>query len=75
MVDKKYTYYIDDAPKKLYFESYAEAWGYVMKHDASGTPGGIFHIYPVDNSGYTSKSNGRKSFGKGNKDWEKTNPD
>lgn len=76
MVDKKSTHYIYDVPKgstkekKIYFPSYAEAWRYVMEHDASGAPGGIFHIYPVDNSGYTSKSNGRKSFGEGNKDWE-----
>ena len=79
MANEKYTHYIYDVPsgstkeKHIYFLSYAEAWRYVMEHDATGAPGGMFHIYPVDNSGYTSRSEGRKSFGEGNKDWERKN--
>jgi hypothetical protein len=79
MSDEKYTHYIYDAPKgsptekRIYFKSYGEAWKYVMEHQPAGGVKGIYHIYPVDNSGYTSKSDGRKSFGEGNKDWERKN--
>jgi len=59
--------------KKLYFNTYAEAAEFIKVHAPPGPPKGRYHIYPVDNSGYTSKSEGRTSFGKGNKEWEKTN--
>jgi len=79
MSNKEYTHYIYDVPKgsssekRIYFKSYKEAWKYVMEHQPPGGVKGIYHIYPADNSGYTSKSEGRKSFGKGNKEWEESN--
>lgn len=55
--------------KKVYFETYADAKDYIRKHFPGAK--GMYHIYPVDKSGYTSKSDGRTSFGEGNKEWEK----
>jgi hypothetical protein len=73
----KPAYYVYDVPKgspknqRIYFKSYEEARTFVRTHKPPGDTKGIYHIYPVDNSGYTSKSEGRTSFGEGNKDWEK----
>jgi hypothetical protein len=61
-VKKQPTHWIYSAPKgstknsKIYFYSYAEAKRYIEKY----IPGekGIYHIYPVDQSGYTSKNRG-----------------
>jgi hypothetical protein len=65
-------YYISISPnKKKCFNTYEEALEYIRKYRPLGDAKGKFHIYPVDKSGYTSKSDGRKSFGEGNKDWEK----
>lgn len=60
MTVKKPTYWIyahpkgkpHDETKKIYFTSHAEAKRYVEKY----TPGekGVYHIYPVDQSGYTN---------------------
>lgn len=75
----KHTYYVYEVPKgspktqRIYFSSYEEARKFVKTHKPTGRDNkGVYHIYPVDNSGYASPSNGRKSFGEGNKDWEKT---
>lgn len=74
----KPAYYIYESPKgshnekRIYFSSYEEARKFVKTHRPAGDNKGIYHIYPVDNSGYASPSNGRKSFGDGNKEWEKT---
>ncbi len=62
MVDPKLTHWIYDVPKgstknkRIYFKSYAEARKFIEKN----RPGekGIYHIYPVDQSGYTSKDRG-----------------
>ena len=73
----KYTYYVYEVPKgspknqRIYFKTYVEAKKFVQTHRPPGGDNkGIYHIYPVDNSGYASPSNGRKSFGEGNKEWE-----
>jgi hypothetical protein len=79
MVDEPGKYYIYDVPKgsaknkRKYFATYADAAKYIRRNHPPDDDKcmGIFHIYPVDNSGYASPSNGRKSFGAGNKDWEK----
>lgn len=69
-------YYIYDVPKgspknrRKYFKTHADARNYIRKHQPEGAPKGVFHIYPTDNSGYTSPSDGRKSFGNGNRQWE-----
>jgi phage-related protein len=76
MADKKPTHYIifvpiDGEPHRIYFFSHSEARTYASKH---GRKGEHFHIYPVDNTGFTSKSKGRTSIGAGN--WqEKSNQD
>jgi len=57
--------------KKMYFNTYEEAHKFIKTHAPPGPPKGIYHIFPVDNSGYASKSEGRTSFGEGNKMWEK----
>jgi hypothetical protein len=69
-------YYIYCAPKgsllcgkKKYFFTYTEAVNYIESHFPTGAIKGMFHIYPVDKSGYFSKADGRTSFGEGNKDW------
>jgi len=64
MTEKKPTYWVyaqtkgkvHDETKRVYFNSYAEAKRYIDKY----TPGerGRYHIYPVDQSGYTSKDRG-----------------
>jgi hypothetical protein len=65
-------YFVSISPKKkIYFSTYTEAKDYVEHVFPPGAPKGRYHIYPVDNSGYTSKSEGRTSFGEGNKDWER----
>lgn len=70
-------YYISTTPRgstkisKLYFATYAEALKYVRGHRPPEDKLGLYHIYPVDKSGYFSKSEGRTSFGEGNKEWEK----
>ena len=63
MTEKKPTYWVyaqtkgkvHDETKRVYFNSYAEAKRYIGRY----TPGekGIYHIYPVDQSGYTSTKN------------------
>jgi hypothetical protein len=66
MTKKKPTHWIYEAKKgspvgkRVYFNSYAEAKRYVDNYMPG--PKGIYHIYPVDGSGYQSKSTGRKSF-------------
>jgi len=74
----KMKYYIYCAPKgsqlggkRRYFPTYTEAYDYIKTHFPLGPVKGMFHIYPVDKSGYFSKAEGRTSFGEGNKDWEK----
>jgi len=70
-------YFIYNVPKgspknsRIYFNTYKEAWTYIRNHTPPGPDKGVYHIYPADNSGYTSKSDGRTSFGEGNKHWEK----
>ena len=70
-------YYIYNVPKgspknsRIYFKTYNEARAYISAHAPPGPPKGVYHIYPADKSGYTSKSDGRTSFGEGNKPWEK----
>jgi len=77
MTEKPKKYYIYNVPKgspknqRIYFATYAEAQKYIKAHRPPGDNKGIFHIYPVDKSGYFSKSDGRTSFGEGNKEWEK----
>jgi hypothetical protein len=59
---------------RKYFFSYLDAKDYVDKFAPFMTGKkriGIYHIYPFDKSGYTSKSDGRTSFGEGNKEWKK----
>jgi hypothetical protein len=57
--------------KKEYFVTLNEAQDFVLTHFPPGPAKGLYHIYPVDKSGYFSKSEGRTSFGAGNKKWEK----
>jgi hypothetical protein len=57
--------------KKLYFNTYKEAATFIRDHAPTGPAKGRYHIYPVDSSGYASKSEGRTSYGRGNKEWEK----
>lgn len=63
---EKPTHWIYDAPKgstknhKIYFNSYAEAKRYIQNYIPG--PGGIYHIYPVDNSGYAKPAKGRWSY-------------
>ena len=56
--------------KKEFFDTYEEARKFVKTHHPDGNPKAVFHIYPA-NPIYYSKSEGRTSFGEGNKDWEK----
>jgi hypothetical protein len=57
--------------KKEFFDTYEEARKFVKVHHPDGNPKSIYHIYPT-NPVYYSKSDGtRKSFGLGNKEWEK----
>jgi hypothetical protein len=73
---KKPTHYIFlGNGRKMYFSSYSDAKDYIKMHWPMNSKGivGLYHIYPVDKSGYFSKSDGRKSFGEGNKEWEKKN--
>lgn len=74
----KYAYYIYELPEgnqkgqRIYFKTYEEAKRFTRSHRPhGGNNKGLYHIYPVDNSGYTSPSDGRKSFGEGNKEWSK----
>ncbi|HPE06165.1 MAG TPA: hypothetical protein PLW50_00390 [Smithellaceae bacterium] len=62
---------LDGSGRKIYFEDYAQAWAYVLEHRPPGGERGIYHINPVDKSGFQSKNEGRVSFGEGNKEWEK----
>jgi hypothetical protein len=65
-------YFVSISPKKkIYFKTYSEAKDFIEHSFPAGKPKGRYHIYPVDKSGYTSKAEGRTSFGEGNKDWEK----
>jgi hypothetical protein len=56
---------------RKYFDTYEEARKFVRNNHPPGDTKGIYHIYPV-NPVYYSKSDGRKSFGAGNKEWEKS---
>jgi hypothetical protein len=69
---KKPTYYIYlGNGRKMYFSSYSDARDYANNYWPMNAKGivGMYHIYPVDKSGYFSKSEGRISFGEGNKEW------
>lgn len=59
---------------RKYFFSYRDAKEYVDRFVPIKTGKnkvGIYHIYPFDKSGYTSKPDGRTAFGEGNKEWKK----
>ena len=56
--------------KKEFFDTYEDARKFVKATRPEGDIKALYHIYPVDPV-YFSKSEGRTSFGEGNKDWEK----
>ena len=58
-------YYVYTGINKIYFNSYSDAKNYVRYNAPDGLPKGLYHIYPVDKSGYYSKPEGRISFGEG----------
>jgi hypothetical protein len=64
--EKKARYFIQTAPKnstkdkKVYFATYAEAKKYVEKYIPG--PKGMYHINPVDHSGMSKPSKGRRSY-------------
>jgi hypothetical protein len=72
--DRKPTHFISlGNGKRRYFLSLSDAKDYVKTHFPVKVKGsaGMYHIYPVDKSGYTSKSDGRTAFGEGNREWKK----
>jgi len=66
MTEKKYKYFIQTAPagsakdKKVYFYTYTDAKRYTEKYIPG--PKGIYHIHPMDRSGFSKPVSGRRSY-------------